>query len=385
MEQFRELVERAGLDFHALPGDPADIFADVRLDVSPSRPVHHFGVVRRAVGALMEQVDPESLLDDWAGVDCVVFGGTTLFAHFLAPELGARSLLVKMTPAMATASFGHPMLTPGLRLGPHGNLLTWLLADRLARQGFREPLRPSVRRRWHLPAFPLGTLRADTEWPGFPVLFAFSPHVVPRPDDWPAHIAVTGWLLPPQSSAPLPPDVERFLQDGPEPIYVGFGSMPIDEPKRIGALLLSALAVTGQRAIVAGAALARVPALQGAPEVLTLTEVPHEQLFQRVRAIVHHGGSGTTGAGLRAGRPNLVVPFVSDQFFWGDRVRWLGVGPPPLPFRRLSQSRLTDALEAVTSGRYDERARRLGERLSVEDGPGITAGRIEVIVADRRC
>ena len=350
MERFREPVEQAGLGFHALPGDPADIFAAVQLDVSPSRPLHHFDVVRRAVGALVGQVDPETLLDDWAGVDCVVFGGTTLFAHFLAPKLGACSLGVGMTPGLATASFGHPMLTPRLRLGPRGNLLTWLLADRLARQGFREPLRPSVRRRWHLPAFPLGTQRANTRWPGFPVLFAFSPHVVPRPDDWPVHVAVTGWLLPPQSSAPLSPDVERFLQDGPEPLYVGFGSMPIDEADRVGALLRRALAATGHRAIVAGAALARVPALQRVPEVLTVAEVPHEQLLHRVRAIVHHGGSGTTGAGLRAGRPTLVVPFVSDQFFWGQRVRRLGVGPPPLAFRRLSEGRLADALKAVTSG-----------------------------------
>jgi UDP:flavonoid glycosyltransferase YjiC (YdhE family) len=383
MERFRGSVEGAGLDFHTLPGDPTDVFADVRLDVAPARPVHHIHVVRRAVDALVSRVDAAPLVRDWADADCLIFGTTTTFAHFIAPRIGAASLMVGMTPAVATGSFAHPLLAPRLGLGRRGNLLTWLLGERLARQTFKEPLKPGVRRRWQLPGFPLGTARGDSSWPPFPVMHALSRHVIERPHDWPPHVTVTGWLLPAESSEPLAADIERFLEDDPVPIYVGFGSMPLDDPEHVGGVLVRALARTRQRAIVCGAPLAQVPAVKEADAVLTTEEVPHERLLRRVSAVVHHGGSGTTGAGLRAGRPTLAIPFAADQFFWAERIKRLGVGPPPIPFGRLSEDRLVAALQALGSGRYDAVARRLGEQIGGEDGVSATADQIELTLAAR--
>jgi sterol 3beta-glucosyltransferase len=358
------------------------VFADVRLDISPWRPLHHFDVLSRVVHALVDQVDLEPLFHDWSGFDCMVHGALTSFADRVATELGAASIAMMHSPFIATGSFGHPILTPRLRLGRRGNLLTWLVAERVLWQDFREPLRPAARRSWRLPVFPLGTQRAGSAWPPFPVLHPFSRHLVPRPDDWPEHIAITGWLLPPQSTEPLPDEVERFLKDGPTPIYVGFGSMPIEDPERVGALVGRALARTGQRAIVAGPSLAE-SGLQSHDGVLAATEVPHERLLHRVAAVVHHGGSGTTGAALRAQKPSLVVPFLADQFFWGEQIRRLGAGPEPIPITRLSEHRLVAALRAIASGRYQSAARRLGEQIAAEDGPRAAAERIELIVGSR--
>ena len=191
---------------------------------------------------------------------------------------------------------------------------------------------------------------------------------MPRPHDWPPQVTVTGWLLPELSDEPLPASVQRFLDQGPPPIYVGFGSMPIPDPDGIARMLTTALNRTGQRAIVEGAALANTPTLQRNDAVLIADGVPHKQLLHRVSAVVHHGGSGTVGAGLRAGRPTLVIPFVFDQFFWGQRVKDLGAGPTPIPFRWLSQDRLTRALAELASGRYDTAARQLGERIRTKEG-----------------
>lgn len=384
MERFRGLVEGASLEFHALPGDPADVFWAGRIDVSPRRPLHHLRVVHAAVAALVGQTDPEPLLHAWADRELVVFTGSTTFAHTVARRLGVPSAMVALTPAVATGAFAHPVLTPGLALGAHGNLASWLVGERLARQSFREPLRRSFRRARRLPPWALGTRRRDAAWPPFPLLHAYSPAVVPRPSDWPSHVTVTGWLAPEPSSEPLPDAVERFLRGGDPPVYIGFGSMPVPQRDAVARTIVAALRRTGQRAIVAGTALASSPALHGAEQVLAAEEFPHERLLHRVRAVVHHGGSGTVGAGLRSGRPTLVVPFVFDQFFWGSRVRSLEAGPAPLPFRSLSAERLARRLARLTSGRYDVAAARLGERIRAQDAVARAVQEIERIAGPRR-
>ncbi|MGH2872986.1 MAG: glycosyltransferase [Solirubrobacteraceae bacterium] len=377
MERFRGLVEGASLGFHLLPGDPADVFAGERIEVSPWRPLQHLERVHAAVSRLVDQVGPDHVLRAWGDRDCVILTSTTTFSYDVAQELGARCAAVVMTPAIATGAFAHPVLTPGLQLGRQGNIASWLLAERLTRQTFKEPLRPAARRARGLPAFALATDRSGFQWPPFPLLHAFSPQVVPRPTDWPARVSVTGWLLPELSDQPLPDYVERFLAGGPAPLYVGFGSMPIPDPDGLAETIVAALRRTGQRAIVCGPALARAPALQREDSVLTADELPHERLLHRVGAIVHHGGSGSVGAALRSGRPTVVIPFVFDQFFWGWRVARLGAGPRPLPFRRLSADRLTEAVSRVVSGRYEEAARRLGELISAEDATLRAVAQIE--------
>jgi sterol 3beta-glucosyltransferase len=99
--------------------------------------------------------------------------------------------------------------------------------------------------------------------------------------------------------------------------------------------------------------------------------MPHDWLFPQVAAVVHHGGAGTTGAALRAGRPMMICPFVGDQFFWGRRVKVLGVGPSPIPQARLTAERLTDGIRSVVGDQdMRQRAAALGKAIRAEDGIG---------------
>jgi sterol 3beta-glucosyltransferase len=367
MARYQGLVERASLDFHALPGDPDDMAHAGRIDMAPRRPLQHINAIHAAADALVRQTDPALLRDAWSGRDHVVFNATTTFALLIAEELGVGSTMVVMTPGVATGAFAHPVLAPGLAFGRPGNLATWLLAERLQRQTYKEPLKAGARRAWRLPLFPLDPRRRETEWPPFALVHAYSPRVCAQPTDWPAHVAVTGWLLPERSPEPLAEDIEEFVGAGDPPLYIGFGSMPIAEPERTAEMLVGALHRTGTRAIVCGRDLAQTSALRSSERVIAVEELPHERLLDRVGAVVHHGGSGTIGAGLRSGKPTFVVPFVFDQFFWGDRVQRLGAGPAPVPFRRLSEARLADRLAELTSGRFDSAAEHLGRQIEAED------------------
>jgi UDP:flavonoid glycosyltransferase YjiC (YdhE family) len=202
-----------------------------------------------------------------------------------------------------------------------------------------------------------------------PVLYGFSPLVIPPPPDWGGNVHVTGyWFLEPAVSWTPPADLTTFLDGGPPPIYVGFGSMSSRRPEETTRLVLSALAQTGQRAVLlsgwGGLTKADLP-----DSVLMIHSVPHDWLFRRVAAVVHHGGAGTTAAGLRAGAPSVIIPFFGDQPFWGQRVVALGVGPEPIPRQQLTAESLAAAIEeAVTNVAMRRRAADLGEQIRAEDG-----------------
>jgi sterol 3beta-glucosyltransferase len=113
-------------------------------------------------------------------------------------------------------------------------------------------------------------------------------------------------------------------------------------------------------------------------QVLMLDFAPYDWLFPRAAAVVHHGGSGTTSAALRAGRPMVICPFVADQPFWGRRVAELGAGPPPIPQRELDAVRLAAAITtAVTDVDMRARARELAAKIQTEDGLGEAIAVIE--------
>ncbi|WP_371810189.1 glycosyltransferase [Deinococcus sp. JMULE3] len=149
---------------------------------------------------------------------------------------------------------------------------------------------------------------------------------------------------------------------------IGFGSMTTPDPQATTREVVRALERSGQRAVLlsgwGGLSAADVP-----DSVFVTDSVPHDWLFPRVAATVHHGGAGTTAAGLAAGVPNVVVPFFGDQPFWGDRVQRLGVGPAPVPRRALNERTLAEALtHAVTDPGMKDRAAALGTRIRAEDG-----------------
>jgi len=176
------------------------------------------------------------------------------------------------------------------------------------------------------------------------------------------------WFLGPPGDWTPPNSLTAFLEAGPRPVYVGFGSMSSRRPEETTELILQALAEAKQRAVLlsgwSGLRTANLP-----DTVFMLDSIPFSWLFPRVAAVIHHGGAGTTAAGLRAGVPSLVVPFFGDQFFWGRRVAALGVGPEPIPRKELTAERLARAIErALTDQSMRQRSADLGASIQAEDG-----------------
>ena len=204
-----------------------------------------------------------------------------------------------------------------------------------------------------------------------PVLYGFSRHIIPPPEDWAQTATVTGyWFLDQDEHWNPPESLTEFLSEGEPPVYFGFGSIFGRDPKHTTQVILEAVRRTGVRAILAQGWGGLEPTASTQSEsVMFIEATPHSWLFPQVSAVVHHGGCGTTAAGLLAGKPTIVCPFFGDQHFWGRHVERLGVGPSPIPQKRLTVERLCRAIDVVMNdSTMRQNAVTLGNRIQKENG-----------------
>jgi hypothetical protein len=197
-----------------------------------------------------------------------------------------------------------------------------------------------------------------------------SPALIPKPKDWARNITISGFYFLSLASNYQPdPELVEFLSAGPPPVYIGFGSIVVEDPNAMTQLIFKAVKKTGQRALVSkgwgglGGSELEIP--EG---VYMLGNCPHDWLFKHVSAVVHHGGAGTMSAGIALGRPTVIVPFFGDQPFWGAMVARAGAGPTPIPFAELTAEKLANAILEALKPETLERAKELGDRIHEEDG-----------------
>ncbi|MGK7927641.1 MAG: glycosyltransferase, partial [Spirulina sp.] len=206
----------------------------------------------------------------------------------------------------------------------------------------------------------------------YPTFAAYSPSVLPKPQDWSSNYHVPGyWFLEDEDWQP-PSDLLDFLAAGKPPVYIGFGSMVSRHPEKLTATILEALQRTNQRGIIMRGWAGLNPK-ENNDRIFVTDSIPHHWLFPKVAAVIYHGGAGTTAAALRAGVPLVPIPFGGDQHFWGDRMQKLGVAPSRIPHKKLTAEALASAIAKVTGDEsIKNRARQLGGRIRAEDGIGNT-------------
>lgn len=374
---FERVFRDPGLDFHAIGGDAqALVLAAGNGLLSGGRnPVASVLALRRSFARLADGIgrdladpvlrDTDLILNQLPG---------NIYGADLAEHLGIRSLAVGVMPLSRTCAWPMMAFPPG-PAGLRGyNAYSYTLAEHALWFLFGAAIQ-----RWRTRTLGLRRLPSSGPWAARsrdPMVYGFSEHVVPRPPDWGDEIAITGWWLPRWPDWRPPQALQRFVEDGEPPVYIGFGSMPVPDAARLTHTIVEGVRLSGRRAVLnAGWA-----GLGGAlpANVFGIEQAPFDWLFPRVAAVIHHGGSGTVGFGLTHGRPSQIVPFGFDQFFWGDRIRALGVGPAPLPIHRLTPQRLADSITRLTlDPRMRDRALALGRKLGAEDGLSAAVERIE--------
>ncbi|MCU0568458.1 MAG: glycosyltransferase [Oculatellaceae cyanobacterium Prado106] len=315
--------------------------------------------------AIAQQVQPDS----------VIYHPKPLAGYHIAEKLNVPGFLAMALPAYSpTKAFFNPVFGGGDR-GSWLKRLSYTLFLKAMVLPYRGLINTWRREKLGLPPF-----QDDTTLNGHPVskLYAYSPQVLPVPSDWDESSIATGyWFLDADPNWQPPSDLVAFLGQGSPPVYIGFGSMVPMDAQRTTHLVLDAVKRSGQRAVLAtgwgGLSPTEIPS-----HVYVLESVPHDWLFPQCAAIVHHGGAGTTGAGLRAGKPMMICPFFGDQPFWGRQVFELGVGARPIPQKQLTAELLGQAIRSlVADSNMRQQAETLGEQIRAEDGVGRAIAIIE--------
>jgi len=369
-KEFQNLISDFGLDFFDMGGN----VESVALGMQKLLEGGNFLKILSSMGGTAQHMviqASRSGLEACQGADLIISGLGGLFIGLaLSEKLGIPFIQAFYFPFTPTREFPNALVPlPQMRLPAWINRLTHRLAQQMMWQAFRPADNKARRQVLQMAPAPFWGPFSSLNRLGQTIIYGYSPQVLPPPKDWGDSIHVTGyWFLDEVAGWEPPKDLVDFLKSGPPPVYIGFGSMVNSRPEQTTDLVLQALACSGQRGVLSSGWGGLIKS--SLPKTVFMTgPIPFSWLFPKMAAVVHHGGAGTTSMGLWAGVPSIVIPFMGDQPFWGQRVYELGVGPKPIPRQRITVNNLAEAiLCAVTDKTMQERATNLGERIRAENG-----------------
>lgn len=380
-ETFRQLAYAGGLEFAPVTGNPRDIVQGEQGQAWLQSTDNYLLFLRQVMKIARGMIGKLSsdMLEGSRGSDALIYSLPLAVSGYSTAEvLGIPGIPASLYPLHPTRAFPS-IMTPTLPLdwGPLNRLsgagvaeLFWLIV--------RPLLATRTRTESGLGRLPFRIPLKDWQKRGHPFLYGYSPAVIPRPEDWRESEVVCGyWFSERHDEWKAPADLLQFIESGPPPLYVGFGSMASGDSTLLTQSVLEALKRTGLRAIFSsgwgGLKTESLPA-----NVFPVGHVPHDWLFPRVSMAVHHGGAGTTAAVLRAGIPSIIVPFFADQFFWGQLVQSRGLGSSPLPHKKLSADALEQRIRAVrASDAMRQRCTEMAGKIAREDGIATAVAALE--------
>ncbi|KAL4030322.1 hypothetical protein IC575_008558 [Cucumis melo] len=368
---FKEFVLTAGLEFFALGGDPKILAGYMVknkgfLPSGPSEIPVQRNQMKEIIYSLLpacKDPDPESGIPFEAEA---IIANPPAYGHTHVAEALKIPIHIFFTmPWTPTSEFPHPLSRVKQQAGYR---LSYQIVDSLIWLGIRDMINDLRKKRLKLrPVTYLSGSHASES--NVPHGYIWSPHLVPKPKDWGPKVDVVGFCFLDLASNYEPPEsLVNWLKAGDKPIYIGFGSLPVQEPAKMTQIIVKALESTGQRGII-NKGWGGLGNLEEPKDfVYLLDNCPHDWLFLQCKAVVHHGGAGTTAAGLKAACPTTIIPFFGDQPFWGERVHARGVGPAPIPVEEFSFNKLVEAINFMLDPKVKQSALELAKAMENEDG-----------------
>jgi sterol 3beta-glucosyltransferase len=373
---FEPFVRECGLDYAYVNNDFIDFMhtPEGKITLGNAGSVWETLVTLVPMISKLFNLQERQMADVWAACkesspDLILYHMKASGVPDFAEKLGVPCMLAFWLPMHVPTTRFPAFMFPNLPLGPVYRWQTYQFIRRMT-------IMMSKRiRKWRTqhgldPRSPSLRMRLPDGRP-IPVLYGFSRYIIPPPEDWAETATVTGYWFLNQADHWNPPNsLTEFLSRGEPPVYFGFGSIFGRDPKHVTQIILEAVRRTGVRAVLAqGWGGLETTASVQSESVMFIEAEPHSWLFPQVSAVAHHGGCGTTAAGLLAGKPSIICPFFGDQPFWGRYVERLGVGPSPIPQKRLTVERLCHAIDVVMNdATMRQNAATLGNRLRKENG-----------------
>lgn len=360
---FEEFIRSYGVDYYPLSADYQSIDIDpqmLREAQSADNPIKMLLTFNKMKNYVLHITG--EMYDACEGSELVVYHPGCTIGYFAAENMGIPSVLAAPFPMHKTKevasviAYGHQNMPKSMSYSLLQGML-WMASKTSAAAFLKQ-------KSGKLPAnFGCPFERVDKQHPS---IISCSNFVFKRPEDWNENIHQNGYWFADEQIEYTPSDeLSKFLISGEKPIYFGFGSMfSEDDKEKFVEIITEALKISGRRGIISGmGTIDNLP-----PTVFAVGSIPHSWLFERVSAVCHHGGAGTTAAGFRAGVPGIIIPFSNDQFAWAHRSYDLGVGAKPLNRKKLTANDLAEAITFAFSDRIKANARKLAENIASENG-----------------
>lgn len=373
---FQQFIESKSVEFIPLDTDADHVMkylvTDYRTSLDFTRGMFR---LKKENPAFMEQT-----LGAIKGSNLVLYGTCAAFARHAAESLGipcARVFYSPMDPtrqySLYTDDYDSEKVLKSYGMLPTGmNLMTMIALNKW---------RKSV----GLPKWRINSTYTELKGRKVLTFYPTSPQLMPPDPAWGDHIHITGyWYHPEESSADYqePEELTEFLAKGEKPIFVAFGKAESPELAKLQLLMLEALKQSGIRAIVQAFQIPEKERINTG-QLYFIGAVPYPYIFDKVRAVVHHGGNTTNGMGLQAGLPTMIIALALDQYFYGRMDHRLNLGPKPLYIRKrlCTVQEIREALADLLSGRYDAPAKVVAGKIRQENGIEQAAEAIENYVS----
>ncbi|KAF1958177.1 UDP-Glycosyltransferase/glycogen phosphorylase [Byssothecium circinans] len=396
---FKSFVENdSGLEFFSIGGDPSELMAFMVKNpgLIPNLETVREGEIGKRRAAMMEmfegmwracvnskddEVDKANLKMMGERIpfvaDAIIANPPSFAPPHIAERLGVPLHMMFTFPYSPTTSFPHPLAnikTTNVST-PYTNFMSYPLVEMMTWQGLGDLINRFRQKTLMLE-------EVSTLWaPGqlyrlkVPYTYMWSPGLVPKPKDWSSEISVTGFVFLDLASSFEPPDdLAKFLDAGPPPVYIGFGSIVVDDPDEFTKLIYRAVQIAGVRALVSKG-WGGFGSNESCPEnIFMLDNTPHDWLFPKVSAVVHHGGAGTTAIGLKCAKPTMIVPFFGDQPFWGDMVSKAKAGAHEcIPYKKLTAERLAEGMKQCLTEEANANVKKIAESIEKEGDGALNA------------
>lgn len=368
--EFQGWIESHGIEFARVEGDPGEL---MRLCIENG--TFTWAFFREANSTFRGWLDEllRSAAEACEGSDLLIESPSAMAGIHIAEKLGIPYYRAFTMPWTRTRAYPHAFIMPEHKMGGAYNYMTYVMFDNI----FWKATAYQVNR-WRNKTLGLPNTSLEKMQPNkVPFLYNFSPSVVAPPLDFSDWIRVTGyWFLDEGGEYEPPKELQDFIDkaraDGKKLVYVGFGSIIVNDPAKMTQEVIDAVLRSDVRCILSKGWSDRISPKEDPtkkrpeepvmpPEIYVIKSAPHDWLFRQIDAAAHHGGSGTTGASLRAGIPTIIRPFFGDQYFFASRVEDLGVG---VWVKKWGTNSFGRALWEVTRNeRMIVKARVLGEHI----------------------
>lgn len=372
-DRYADKVTAAGIEFHPVRPD-ASLFGDerelLRLVMDSAKGSEY--VIRKIMLPHLRDAYADTLAIS-QNADLLVSHPLSYSVPIIAEQLHKPWVASALQPMMFLSAYDPPLLPQGQFLAPLYRRSRWLsqflfqVAHWLMRN-WRGPI-DDLRREAGLPPRRENPF-LEGQFSPYANLALFSPLLGPPQPDWPAYTTVTGFCFYDQQEHQrgMPAELKAFLDAGPPPIVFTLGSSAVMTAGNFYPESLRAAKLLNRRAVFLIGKDERNQLGPLPDGMLAADYAPYSELFPRAAAIVHQGGAGTTGQAMRAGKPMIVVPFSHDQPDHAARLKRVGISET-ISRHGYSEKQVASALRWILHDRrYSERAAKIGEQVSQEDG-----------------